>query len=169
MYSKAQIGFKYHFEAFSKDGELLWEDTALNLIPDQGRDYILNAAMLAGSQFSSWYIGLYSGNYTPQPGDTMATIVGAATEITTGYSEASRQLIVPDALDSGVYVNAGSKAEFTFVSAEPVIVRGGFISSSGVKGGTSGILLSAVLSSSPKSVEAGEILRITAGLSLVSA
>ena len=137
-----------------------------NIIPDQGRDYLLNAGLLLGSQFNSWFIGLYEGSYAPVAGDTMATFVASATEITAAYSEAARVALVPDALAAGVYVNAASPAVFTFTAEKTV--RGGFISSGSVKGGTTGILLSAVLSSSPKVVAAGESLRVTSGLSLVT-
>jgi len=163
---KAGIGFVYHFECFGADGQPKWEFTEHNLIPNEGRDYLLNAGLLAGAQLSSWYVGLYEGAHAPQVTDTMATIVAAATEITTAYSEVSRGLIVPNALSGGVYVNSASPLTFTF--AEAKTVRGGFISSGSVKGGTTGILLSAVLSSSPKVVGAGESLRVTAGLSLIT-
>lgn len=166
MNSLAKIGFVYRFEHLSASGEVLSVEDAHNLIPDQGRDYLLNAGLLLGSQFNSWYIGLYEGSYSPQTTDTMATIVAAATEITTAYSEVTRGLLVPDALAGGVYANAAAPRTFTFTAAKTV--RGGFISSGSVKGGTTGVLLSAVLASSPKAVAAGESLRVTAGLSLVS-
>lgn len=166
MKSLAKIGFVYRFEHLSVDGDVLSIDETHNLIPDQGRDYLLNAGLLAGSQFSNWYVGIYEGSYAPQPTDTMATFAAAATEITTAYSETSRGRLVPDALAGGVYANAATPLTFTFTTA--TAVRGGFISSGSVKGGTTGVLLSAVLASSPKSVGIGESLRVTAGLSLVT-
>lgn len=164
--SKARIGFIYTFEHLSANGDVLSVEESHNLIPDQGRDYLLNAGLLLGSQFNNWFIGLYEGSYSPVAGDTMATFVASATEITAAYSEADRVALVPDALAGGVYVNAASPAVFTFTAEKTV--RGGFISSGSVKGGTTGILLSAVLSSSPKVVAAGESLRVTSGLSLVT-
>lgn len=166
LHSPGKIGFVYRFEHLSVDGDVLSVEEAHNLIPDQGRDYLLNAGLLLGSQFNSWFIGLYEGSYAPQVTDTMATIVASSTEITTAYSEAARGLLVPDALVGGVYVNAAAPRVFTFTAAKTV--RGGFISSGSVKGGTTGVLLSAVLSASPKVVGIGESLRVTAGLSLVS-
>lgn len=164
--SKGRIGFKYKFECFDALGNLKWEFTQDNLIPDQGRDYLLNAGLLAGSQFSSWYIGLYEGAHAPATGDTMATFIAAATEITTAYSEATRLLLAPNTLSGGVYINATAPAVFTFTAAKTV--RGGFISSGSVKGGTTGVLLSAVLAPSPKTVGAGEQLRVTTGFGLVT-
>jgi hypothetical protein len=166
MNSLAKIGFTYRFEHLSEHGDVLSDDEEKNIIPDQGRDYIIAAAMLSGSQFASWYCGLYEGGYSPQASDTMATFVASATEITTAYSETARGLIVPDAPGGGLYVNAATPLVFTFTAA--TTVRGGFISSGGVKGGTTGILLSAVLASSPKTVAGGESLRITTGFSVVT-
>jgi hypothetical protein len=166
MKSQASIGFIYRFEHLSEHGDVLSDDENKNIIPDQGRDYIIAAAMLFGSQFSSWYCGLYEGGYSPQTSDTMATFVASSTEITTAYSEATRGLIVPDAPGGGLYINAATPLVFTFTAA--TTVRGGFISSGSVKGGTTGILLSAVLASSPKTVAAGESLRVTTGFSIVS-
>lgn len=164
-HSSSQLGFVYHFECVSSAGEVLWRTREENIIPNEGRDYILNAALNGGAQFSNWYIGLYEGNYAPQPSDTMATFVAAATEIT-AYTETARALLVDAPLSAGLYANSVTKAEFTFSAAKTV--RGGFISSGSVKGGTTGVLLSAVLASSPKPVNAGEILRVVAGLSLVT-
>lgn len=165
MITSAKIGFVYKFECFSPDGKLLWEMEDHNLIPNEGRDYILEAALNNGTRFASWYIGLYEGAYAPQASDTMATISAASTEIT-AYTEALRVALTADPLSNGLYSNAGSPAEFTFSSTKTV--RGGFISSSAVKGGTVGVLLSVVQASTAKQVAAGEILRVTAGLQLVT-
>lgn len=159
------IGFVYHLECVSQSGEILWRDRWENIIPNEGRDYILNAALNAGPQFSNWYIGLYEGSHSPVASDTMASFPTTATEIT-AYDEASRVLLVDEPLAAGLFANSVTKAEFTFNAAKTV--RGGFISSGSVKGGTTGILLSAVLADSPKSVGVGEILRVVAGLSLVT-
>lgn len=159
------LGFVYHLECVSPNGEVLWQERWENVIPNQGRDYILTTALLGGAQLSSWFVGLYEGNYTPQATDTMATFVALATEITT-YAEAARPPLVAAPLAAGLFANSVTRAEFTFNALKTV--RGGFISSASVKGGVSGVLLSAVLGSSPKTVAAGEILRVTTGLSLVT-
>jgi len=164
---KTKIGFKYRFECFDTEGNLKWEFTEENLIPDAGRDYMLNAALNAGAQFSTWYIGLYSGNYVPVAGDTAATFPASATEITTAYT-GDRKVLVPGALSAGMWANVASPAVFEF-SAATTTVSGGFISTVATKGGTTGVLLSAVLATSPKTVLAGESLKVTAGLSFVTA
>lgn len=161
-----RIGFVYEFELVDAMGNTLSRDRCENIIPDEGRDYILNAALNGGAQFSTWFIGLYSGNYAPQVTDTAATFPTSATEITTAYAESARQTLVDGALDDGLFANIASPAVFTFNTE--TIVRGGFIVSSSIKGGLTGVLLSAVLAGSPKTAGAGESLRVKAGLSLVT-
>jgi hypothetical protein len=47
-------------------------------------------------------------------------------------------------------------------------VQGGGLHSNAVKGGTTGVLISAVAAPSPKVVNAGEVLQVIAGLALTS-
>lgn len=162
---KHGVGFVYHMECYSPDGKLLWQTREENILPDEGRDYLMNAGLNVGAQFGSWFIGLYEGNYGPVAADTMATFPASATEIT-AYSETARVELVDEPLASGLWANSVTKAQFTFTATKTV--RGAFISSGSVKGGTTGVLLSAVLASSPKTVNTGEILQVVAGLSLVT-
>ena len=164
---RSKIGFIWTFECFLPDGTPKWSITEENLIPNEGRDYLMNAGLNAGAQLSTWYIGLYTGNYLPVVGDTAATFVASATEITTAYSEATRVALVNGALAAGLWANVASPASFTFTDASTV-VRGGFITSVAAKSATTGVLLSAVLASTAKIVLAGEILKVTTGLSLVT-
>jgi hypothetical protein len=162
-----KIGFVYDFECIGVDGEVRWTAREENLIPDVGRDYILNAALTGGSQLSTWYIGLYENTHVPVVSDTMTSLLADAGEITTYTSAGSLRLqLQAGALSAGVYSNVATKAEFVFTANKSV--RGGFIASSAAQGATSGTLLSAVYNSSAKAVNAGETLRVTAGLSLTT-
>ena len=106
-HSKGVLGFVYLLECFTPDGKLKWRDRWENIIPDEGRDYILNAAVNGGSQFSTWYAAIYEGAYTPQADDTAANIVARATE-TTVYTPTTRPELVDGALDSGLWANVAS-------------------------------------------------------------
>lgn len=165
-HSNGILGFVYLFKCIGLDGKIRWEERMENIIPNEGRDYILNAALNGGSQYSTWYIGLFEGSYTPVAGDGAATFPGSATE-TTAYTSSTRPVLNDGALVSGLWANVASPASFVF-SADKTI-RGGFISSLATKGGVSGVLLSAVLGSSPKSVDSGETLQVTSGLTLITA
>ena len=167
MNSNLNLHFVYQFICRTPDGKIKWQTEPFrNIIPTEGLLYIRNAAFASGSQFGSWYIGLYSGAYTPQPTDTMATIASAATEITTAYSESTRQLFVPDTASGGAFHNASSVAVFTFTTA--TTARGVILSSNSTKGGTTGVLASVAPASSPKAVAVGETLSVLAGLDLAS-
>ena len=163
---KTHIGFVYVYECFDADGRLKWRDREENVIPDVGRDYLLNAGLLSGAQLPNWYIGLYENTRTPLAGDTMTSLLADCGEVTTYTSAGSLRLALTGSLSSGVFSNIASPAEFTFTAAKTI--KGGFIASSAAQGATSGTLLSAVANSSPKSVGIGETLRVTAGLSLTT-
>ena len=167
MNSNLNLHFVYQLICRTPDGKIKWQTEPFkNRIPTEGELYIRNAAFASGSQFGSWYVGLYSGAYTPQPTDTMATIASAATEITTAYSESTRQLLVPDTASGGMFKNSASPAVFTFTA--DTTVRGVVLSSNSTKGGTTGVLASVALASAPKAVANGEVLNVIAGLDLAS-
>lgn len=158
-----QGGFTYTLECIGADGRTRWKEEFHNLLPNVGRDYIINAAMSGGSQFTTWYIGLYENAHTPVVGDTMTTLLASAGE-TTDYG-ATRLTLTP-ALSGGVWSNSASPAEADFTSS--ATIRGGFITSGSTVGSTSGLLLSAGLLPTAKTIAAGETLKVTAGWSLTS-
>lgn len=168
MIDKTPIGFKYKFLHYGVDGKLKNpdEDWVNNLIPNEGRDYILNAALNLGAAFGAWYVGIYSANYAPVASNTAANFPALATEITTAYSEATRPSHVDDTLAAGLWANSVAPAIFTFTASATVF--GGFITSSATKGGTTGVLLSAVLASTSKTLLAGESLKVVTGLSFAT-
>lgn len=168
LHSGGVLGFVYVFECVGRDGKQKWHERVENVIPDVGRDYLLSAGLLGGSQLSSWFIGLYSNARSNVVGDTMTTLMADAGEITDYVTTGSNRLaMVPDALSNGVFSNLGNRAEFE--ATAQFTVRGGFICSNATQGSTAGTLLSLVANSSPKPVDIGEILRVTAGLSLITA
>lgn len=167
IHSHGRLGFVFVYECIGRDGKLKWRTREENLIPDVGRDYLLNAGLLGGSQLSSWFIGLYANARSNAVGDTMTSLMADAGEITNYVTTGNNRLVLtPDALSNGVFSNQGNPAEFE--ATANFTVRGGFISSIAPRGGTAGTLLSLVANASPKTVETGEILRVTAGLSLLT-
>jgi len=69
-----------------RDGVVIDEFDCPNLCVDEGLNSLLNVYFDAATQISTWYMGLFEGNYTPIAGVTAATIAAAATE-TTAYNE----------------------------------------------------------------------------------
>jgi hypothetical protein len=165
MNTKIHPGFTYLVEVV-KDGVVVDSEVVHNLMPTEGLNYMLSTAIKGTAGLSPWYIGLYEGNYTPVGTDTAAGFPAAATE-TTAYTEATRVEFNEGTVAAGAADNSANRAEFTFNAAKTVY--GGFISSASAKGGVSGVLLSAVRFSSPKVLEIGAVLRVTAGFTLASA
>jgi hypothetical protein len=160
-----KLGFTYTIEAV-KDGQVIDSETVHNLIPIEGLNHILDVALKNGTAQAAFYVGLFEGAYTPIPADTMATFPGTATELT-AYSETTRQVLTLGAIAAGQADNVDSKAVFTGPTNGKQ-AHGGFISSSPTKGSTTGVLISAVRFSSPKTFDSGTELRVTCAFSAVS-
>lgn len=167
VHAEGKLGFVYHWECIDTKGNTKWRMTTHNLIPDVGRDYLLNAGLNGGAQYNTWYIGIYEANRVPVVSDTMATLIADCQESQAYTSPGNLRLtLVDDALSNGVWSNATTPAEFAFTAAKSIY--GGFLSSNSAQLNTTGLLLSAVHNGTAKSVLAGEILRVTAGLSLTT-
>ena len=166
MNEQMKAGFEYLVEVIDKNGVVQDAEVIKNLMPVEGITHVLNTILKGGAAVATWYVGLYEGNYTPTTPDIAATFPALATE-STAYDAATRVAFVPGAIAAGNVDNSASKAEFTMTADKTIY--GGFISSASAKGSTSGVLLSAVRFGSPKSIEAGGVLRVTAGFTLASA
>lgn len=162
----AKAGFVYTVETI-RNGEVVDTEVIHNLIPTEGINYLIGAGLKGATPVTSWYVGLFEGDYSPVAGDTMATFPGNATECT-AYVETARPALTLGTVSGGTVDNTASKAEFTG-NATGKLVKGGFISSVPTKGATTGVLVSAVRFTTPKSLDAGSTLRVTAGFSIFSA
>lgn len=112
-----------------------------NLVVDQGLIHMLNVAFAGAAQITAWYIGLFSGNVTPQAGWTGANVVANATELT-GYPGARPSFTAPATTTPSIG-NAGAQADFAFDGDGPYTARGAFLISASAKGSTSGVLMAA--------------------------
>lgn len=129
-----------------------------NIVVNEGLDYLLDVGLSAASQLTSWYIGLFKGNYTPLATNTGATIAGAATEATE-YDEATRQAWTEAGVSSQTITNTASKATFTI--NDTITAYGAFLVSSSTKSGTSGKLFAAARFSASRSLIATDELLVT--------
>lgn len=133
--------------------------------PAEGRNYALNVALRGATQYSSWYVALFEGGYTPQEDDTAANIGGRATEIT-AYTESARPaLVLPDAV-AGSTSNSASLAQFT-LSAAKTVTAFAVVSSAG-KGATSGVLLAIQKLATPRAYSAGDVIKVPVELTLTN-
>lgn len=149
-----------------RKGLIIDEFEIENLVVNQGLNYALNAALGGGSQLTSWYLGLFSGNYTVLNTDTASTIAANSTEVT-AYTAGARVVWTPASASGQAISNSGSTATFTFNGS--VTVYGAFLVSNNTINGTSGSLFSGAQFGSAKSVISGDQLVLTYTYTLASA
>ncbi len=159
------LGFIYDVTLRNRRGEIIDFERVKNLMPIQGMDHLLTTVLKDGAKVTQWYLSVYGNPYTPISADVMSTFPTLSGELT-DYNNAQRYSYTPGTVLNGTVDNVAAPVEVVF----PVerTVYGGFLASSAGKGSASGILLSAVRFASPKQVEAGASLSITAGFSFIS-
>jgi hypothetical protein len=157
---KLELHGKYQVEHYDKDGNLKGVYDILNDITNEGKNLIFEIMFHDGTQISSasWVIGLISvtGYSGLAAGDTMASHTGW-TEFT-GYSQANRVAWGPGTAASQSITNA---TPATFDINASGTVKGVFITSNNVKGGTSGKLWGTALFTADVPVSNGDQLKIT--------
>jgi hypothetical protein len=121
-----------------RDGEIIDEFDAPNVVTDEGVNYGLDVSLSAGTQITSWYLALKDNTGDPVDGsETYATPVFS--EIT-AYSEANRPAWTDGGVSAKSVDNSGSPADFSITSSVTVygvsLVGGG--STPSTKGDTAG-------------------------------
>src|SRR5574343_2078399 len=141
-----------------RNGEVIdeWEDH--NLVVNEGLNAALNIMFHGTTQITTWYIGVFEGNYTPVSTVTAATITSASTECT-AYDEATRQAYDEAAASSQSITNSASRATFTFNATKTIY--GAFLVSNSTKSGTTGTLDAAARFGTAKSVVDDDQLLLT--------
>lgn len=166
MKNNAEHGFSFLVEVEHPDGRVSQRELLHNLTPIEGRNHIASVVYKMGIQVPTWHIGLFEGNFTPQPDVKASTIAALAVECI-AYASAQRVAFVPGAVVDGTVDNSANKAEFVMTANK--LVYGGFIVSASPKGATTGVIISAMRFSSPKALSIGDKLNVVAVNSLVSA
>ena len=117
-----------------------------NLLTNEGLMYLLSAGLNNGTKLPSWYVSLYSANYTPTASLTAASYPATASEVSSGsegYVEATRQLWTPSAPATNMIDNMANKTAFTIATASSLTVNGAVLTSEPTKGAVTGTVLSA--------------------------
>lgn len=154
-----RIRGRWTAECYGADGKLKWADSFHNLVVDAGLNHLLDATLSAGSQITSWYVGLTSSTPSPAAGDTMASH-GGWTEVT-DYSETVRQPWTDGGVAAKSVTNSASKAAFSINGT--VTAGGAFLTSSNVKSGTAGTLYAVgAFTEGNRSLVNGDTLQVTA-------
>ncbi len=156
---------RYHGQII-RDGKVIdeWEDE--NLVVNEGLNSLLSVYFNGGTQITTWYCGVFEGNYTPVATVTAATIASASTECT-AYASATRPEWVEAAPSSQSITNSASRASFVFNASKTIY--GAFLVSTSTKSGTSGTLFSAARFSTSKAVVNTDELLLTYTFTAASA
>lgn len=149
-----------------REGEVIdeWEDH--NLVVNEGLNSVLGIMFHGDTQISTWYLGLFEGNYTPVATVTAATITAASTECT-AYDESTRVEYNEAAAASQSITNSANRATFTFNATKTIY--GAFLVSASAKSATTGTLFSAARFSTAKSVVSTDQLLLTYTFAAASA
>lgn len=135
-----------------------------NLVHNAGLDDLLDVYLSAGTQDTTWFLGLMAATPTVAAGDTLASHAGW-TEFT-DYDETNRVAFTAGTPSSQSVDNVGNEAEFTS-SSDSNSVGGAFLA--GVNTGTTGILYAGAAFGSNKPLDTGETLTTTATFTAASA
>ena len=153
---------KYTITCFDSEGNVKWEDTAENLVVNEGLEHILDVSLSGATQITTWYIGLTDGTPTVAATDTLASHAGW-NEVT-DYTEGARQEFV-EARTGQTTSNSASKAVFSINAT--TTVGGAFLTSAST--GTTGTLLSAAaFTNGDKSVSSGDTIQVQYDFSATS-
>lgn len=152
-----RVGGKFIVEHV-RNGEVIDVCETPNLVVNEGLNALLDIMFHGSTQITTWYVGLFEGNYTPVAGVTAATITANSTECT-AYDEATRVAYDEAAAASQSITNSASKATFTFNATKTIY--GAFLVSNSTKSGTSGTLFCATRFATSKAVVDDDQLLVT--------
>ena len=171
--------FTFDCKLYDPEGNLkdAWVDS--NIVTTEGLNKVLDVMFKAGSQITSWYLGLISSvNWSAvAAGDTAAQINGTvgwdecsasyAPDYTVGSPTAARGGPITFGTISAAAVSSSSTIDFVFTG--PGTVKGAFVVSNGVRLNTTGTLYSAAtFTGGDKVVSGGDTLKVTVSLSYTS-
>ena len=168
--NKAKAGGVFHVKCFDKDGNLKWEESAHNLVVNEGLQN-MNDEFFTGSGYTAaWYLGLVTGpgsGNTYAAADTLASHAGWTENTDYSGNRKTATFGTPTTADPSVIDNSGSVAVFNMTGT--ATIAGAFLAS--VDTGTSGVLFSVSNFTSPgdRAVVSGDTLNVTYEFSLDAA
>lgn len=123
-----------------------WQRTP-NLITKEGRIDCINTYIGSKAKPAGFYLALFSGATAPADNWTAANFASVANEIvslTEGYTAATRPQFIPvNATDQTYIDNMANVARLTIATSSQLNVTGTALLTNSVRGGTSGVLVSA--------------------------
>lgn len=140
-----------------------------NLIVAEGLAHILNVAMGAKAKASGYFLALSSGTAAPASNWTAANYAANANEIvsmTEGYTGATRPAWTPGTANGGSIDNMAAVASLTIATTSTLNVTGAAMLTNSARGGTTGVLISAVKYPAERTFQDGDTYDVGYRLSL---
>ena len=134
-------GFVFTVEHLAADGRVLSVEAIHNIMPALGLNYMLGATFKGDSQYTAWYLGLFSNSYAPVASDTMASFIANAGE-NKAYAGTARAAITFPSVANGSLDTLAAPNVFSFATAQTIM--GAFITTGPTWDATTGLLVSAV-------------------------
>lgn len=163
----------YTFECFDRHGKLKWREEVHNLVTNEGLNDVLSKYFKASGYTATWYVGLIDNvNFTAiAAGNTAAGITLNASGANQwqefdDFSETNRQTLTLGAVASQSVDNSASKAAHNITATGTV--KGAFVVSTNIKGGTTGVLYGAAAFAANRAVEIGDVLNLSVALTQAS-
>lgn len=137
-----------------------------NVVTREGKNHLLKVGVSGEDSVNTWYMGLIGANITPSETDTASTALGSGGSYSevTSYSPTGRPQYYSQYSNNAV---SNANQPCAFVATADITVYGVFLVSNSTKGSSSGILLSAGVFSSAKSLSADDTLTVTYTISSV--
>lgn len=158
----ARAGGVFTVKCFDKDGNLKWEESAHNLVVNEGLQD-MNTQFFKGVTYTAaWYLGLVTGpgaGNTYAAGNTLTSHVGWTEDSNYSGNRKAVTFGTATTADPSVIDNSGSPAIFNITGS--TTIAGAFLTN--VNTGTSGILFSVANFQAPgdRSVVSGDTLSVT--------
>ena len=164
---QVSITGRYDVKCLDADGNLKWEDSIQNLVVNVGKANILSVYLGAGTQTTTWYMGLVDNTgYTAyNAADTMSSHTGWSESV--AYSNSTRPTVTfgTATASGGGAGSAGTgsivSTAVTFTINASATILGAFLTTNNTKSGTTGTLYSAGSFAASRAVIAGDSLLVT--------
>jgi len=164
---QVSITGRYDVKCLDADGNLKWEDSIKNLVVNVGKANILSVYLGAGTQTTTWYMGLVDNTgYTAyNAADTMSSHAGWSESV--AYSNSTRPTVTfgTATASGGGAGSAGTgsivSTAVTFTINASATIQGAFLTTDNTKSGTTGTLYSAGSFASSRAVISGDSLLVT--------
>ena len=140
-----------------------------NLVVNEGMAHILNVALGATAKPTGYFLALFNGAATPQANWTAAGFAATAGEVVSmseGYTSPTRPAWTPGVAATNSIDNMAAVATVTIAATSQINVTGAAMLTSSVRGGTTGVLVSATRYAAERTFQNGDTYDIGYRLSL---